>query len=115
MAENNIPSKLVSHTPGPWKARDYLNGQGDIWIDCDAWKNKGRGGCLGGTLATAHKNGIGSSGSVKANALLIAAAPDLLHALRELRALVKGESPWLLEDVHMSLLVDTAISKATNP
>lgn len=68
----------VKHTPGPWKARDYKTAEGDIWIDCDAWKGKKS---LGGTLATAHKDGTGGAG-VTANARLIAAAPEMLEALK---------------------------------
>lgn len=72
-----------THTPGPWKARDYPNEAGDIWIDCDSWKNPKTRSCRGGTLATAHKNGTGE-GNVEANARLIALAPELVECLRKL-------------------------------
>lgn len=43
---------------------------------------------------------------------MIAAAPDLLHALKNLYALVQGECPSLLEDDHHNLMVSEAIDKA---
>lgn len=67
-------------TPGPWRARSYKNSEGGIWIDCEAFANRGKGRCLGGTLATAHASGCGK-GSLEANAALIASAPDLLEAV----------------------------------
>jgi len=51
-------------------------------------------------------------GSHAANARLIAAAPDLLDALKNLYALVQGECPSLLEDDHHDLMVSNAIAKA---
>jgi len=48
-----------------------------------------------------------------ANARLFAAAPDLLDALQNLYALVKGECPSLLADDHHDEMVRTAIAKAT--
>lgn len=80
----------MSHTPGPWKARDYPNKNGDIWIDCDAYANSVKGKCLGGTLATAHATGTGK-GNIKENAYLIAAAPELLEALKELVLLMDAD------------------------
>lgn len=71
---------MSEHTPGPWKARDYKNSEGGIWVDCDAFANKGKGKCLGGTLATVHATGTGK-GNQGANAILMAAAPDMLDAL----------------------------------
>lgn len=70
-----------AHTPGPWKARDYATDDGDIWVDCDAWKHRGRGGLLGGTVATVLRSGAEDQGTVEANARLIAQAPALVAAL----------------------------------
>ena len=72
----------IKHTPGPWKARDYKNVGGDIWIDCKAYKGETP---LGGTLAIALHNGCGK-GEMEANARLIAAAPELLACLRAVDA-----------------------------
>lgn len=68
----------AAHTPGPWKARDYRTNAGSIWIDCVAREKNGRS--VAGTVAEVYQNGTGSSDpSVQqANALLIAASPDLL-------------------------------------
>lgn len=74
----------AKHTPGPWKARSYRSNEGSIWIDCDAYSKSGKTS-LGGTLATAHATGTGSDDPAvqEANARLIAAAPDLLAALKD--------------------------------
>jgi len=68
----------MKHTPGPWKARDYKNSDGDIWIDCAAYKGETP---LGGTLAIALHTGRGK-GEMNDNARLIAAAPELLAKAR---------------------------------
>lgn len=72
----------TKRTPGPWKARDYANNEGGVWIDCDAYANKGKGRCLGGTICNVYK--LGDPTMQAANAALIAAAPDLLEALQGL-------------------------------
>jgi hypothetical protein len=102
--------KILSYTPGPWKARNYPKDNGDIWIDCNAFANKGKGRCLGGTLATAHKDGTGK-GEVEANAQLIAAAPELLEALKEVFVLLEEHQPvWYLRK-HYNLITKV-IAKA---
>lgn len=104
---------MVEHTPGPWKARDYVNHEGNTWIDCYAFANNGKGKCLGGTLATVHKNGVGK-GSMEANALLIAAAPELLDALKELFDLLEEHQPqWYLKK-HYNVALN-ALNKAIHP
>ncbi|HBC94336.1 MAG TPA: hypothetical protein DCZ10_15915 [Pelotomaculum sp.] len=81
-------------TPGPWKARDYTNNEGDVWIDCNAFACKGKGKSLGGTLATVHKNGTGK-GTMEANARLIAAAPDMYEALKRIMDELPAKRDWL--------------------
>lgn len=111
---------MDKHTPGPWKARDCKTKNGDIWIDCDAWVNRKSASCLGGTLATAHGTGTGN-GSVEANARLIAAAPNMLAALKAAVPVLEGElesrtaagMPEYEAEVRRPLeLVRAAIAKA---
>lgn len=81
--ETKMPANAqATHTPGPWKARNYKTDDGGIWIDCDSWANPKTASCRGGTIATALGSGCGN-GSVEANARLIAAAPEMLEALRQ--------------------------------
>lgn len=100
------------YTPGPWKARDYRNSNGDIWIDCNAFANKGKGKCLGGTLATAHSSGTGK-GNVEANAKLLAAAPDLLEALQKAHGFISELKEHGIYGWSGMRQVEDALAKAT--
>jgi hypothetical protein len=65
------------HTSGPWEKIDGL-------INYMPWSIRGPG-ARGGFLSIAHIDEVdGFHGSSEANARLIAAAPDLLEALRRL-------------------------------
>jgi len=82
----------MTHSPGPWSA--------DLKHQCKivgAWKSKNGGGCTVTlkTLEVLDNNTIGTIAIVncessppskedKANAILIAAAPDMLEALKSL-------------------------------
>lgn len=70
------------HTPGPWSIRDYKNKTSGVWIDCNAFANKGKGRCLGGTVCDVYD--CGDDQTQKANARLIAAAPDMRESLQSL-------------------------------
>ena len=102
-----MKTETAKHTPGPWEARDYKTREGDIWVDCNAFANKGRGRCLGGTVATILK--CGSGNHLKANARLIAAAPELLEASKKLLH-------WMItrgyEGIGEVGLIKAAIAKA---
>lgn len=65
----------MPHTPGPWKIDGGRGKHGDLYI----WQNVK--GIMGEhAIATVHEEMVeGAQG----NALLIAAAPELLEALRE--------------------------------
>lgn len=101
----------TSHTPGPWRPRDYLNNDGDIWIDCFAPDRRGKS--QGGTLAIALHTGCGK-GDMHANARLIAAAPDLLAACRAAEQCItdlldvygRGASMLVLDEAVKSLRDD---------
>lgn len=102
---------MSKHTAGPWSVTE----DGEI---C-AGPVEGSGICIG-TLYAAEdypcldpEDEAKCDEEYKANAKLIAAAPDLLAALQSLYALVKGECPSLLENDHHDEMVSAAVAKAT--
>jgi hypothetical protein len=91
--------KEPNHTPGPWKADG-----GDVW-DSDMSI------CI---LNSENEYGPGNRNQIRANARLIAAAPDMLEALEEIARLpiaaTYPDGPCIdREDMSMVL---AAISKA---
>lgn len=94
----------MKHTPGPWEASQWRvchSVGGDIGVICDTANN---------AKTRTEEN--------MANAKLIAAAPELLEALEELYAVVRGESNWLLNedsggDAALDEKIRNAIEKAT--
>lgn len=104
----------TAHTPGPWKAVPYPHtGQFNI-------------SALGGELIVySHLGAVGNGPAAEANACLIAAAPELLEALRALLADIDADdgrdSCWCLSDAPGSpspgpceaCLARAAIAKAT--
>jgi hypothetical protein len=97
----------TQHTPGPWYVWPThwdggsnsvaWAGQNTVWIDSPR-----------GELAMIKPNGRRIDDLVYADARLIAAAPDLLEALKAARA---GRSS--IEDVPLHEQIDAAITKAT--
>lgn len=103
------------HTPGPWKAdSDPEHDDGETWA---VWTDTG-GGCeaeLAGRIC------------VEANARLMAAAPDLLAALKDVYALLDSgvlvrdvsrdhEPGWAMKALDLTLKIKRgadAIAKAT--
>jgi hypothetical protein len=70
---------VFHHTPGPWRASIYGG-----WDTPRVWSDQGAVAML-----IHHESGPGEA---EANALLIAAAPDLLAALRQtLQAMIQVE------------------------
>ena len=72
----------IEHTPGPWEAREHSDGS-HWFVD---WEQGGEGYTL-------------VDGLSEADARLIAAAPDLLAALRKADALLKNASDTGLLDL----------------
>ena len=90
----------LKHTPGPWKLSLGTGVQYDYIIETK-----------GGALIAAYPHYSGATKKVtKANARLIAAAPDLLQALISLERLA-GQSLMHAEQVRID--ARTAIAKAT--
>ncbi len=82
-------SNIVSHTPGPWTVETQPSDTGLDYIT----------GHITSPLHTYCGNRVERADSItapssmtRADARLIAAAPDLLAALRELVEMVRGES-----------------------
>lgn len=88
---------MAGHTPGPWEITENL-GRDEAWCD---WHQVGPIHLMGG--------------KANANSRLIAAAPDMLEALRyvETRCVSEAAYPHAsLEDRKMRDLVVAAIAKA---
>lgn len=88
----------VRHTTAPWKATGYNVHTGGTVAFCQT-------NCPGfADTASAHE--------MRANASLIAAAPDLLAALCSLRdAIIEGDSQEIADALHRDAL--PAIAKAS--
>jgi hypothetical protein len=90
----------AKHTPGPWfttKSSDH-----------NAICHVGRRWIIGSTLALSH------FGDVDADAKLLAAAPDLLEALKNVIAgLSMGDDEGLIEYAEQMIAARAAIAKAT--
>lgn len=76
---------MTQHTPGPWAVDAdaypiFIYSESETWPLIDELGNEE--GCKGAFIANAGDN--------KANARLIAAAPDLLKALKECRNAIQG-------------------------
>lgn len=100
----------ATHTPGPW-VRDRASG-----LNCDVRGGNNRKVALcWGLSAAAAKNSDAYRAECDANAVLIAAAPDLLAAARQAESLI----PHLcdLDASHATAsvvdMLRAAISKAT--
>ena len=82
----------AKHTPGPWTAGNELNSERPGSVPVVALVRDS----LGGRMHVAFVNG--KAGEQEANAALIAAAPDLLAALRALLPLAeRGRASVLSE------------------
>ena len=88
----------MKHTPGPWTFR--LNG-GDFVIETQPH---------GEDVAVIHST-FGGTNDDNANARLIAAAPDMLAALRAVQ-MWSWELPLLLREHQRMQAVDAPIAKA---
>jgi hypothetical protein len=76
----------VKHSQGPWQFELYPSGGFEI--------ESPTGGHAGGTLIIASRNSHRNVEVMHANARLIAAAPDLLEALRDVIGWVPGPASW---------------------
>lgn len=80
-AKTAIGDAPATHTPGPWTARPRRTGD-SWWVEAPI-----EGGRLGYLAECVGRN------ASEANALLVAAAPDLLQALRDVLEMIDHEIP----------------------
>lgn len=92
----------IKHTPGPWIAEGG-DGHGNIWIGTK------EGVYVAGTVLPIHGTTELSKEQAEANARLIAAAPDMLQALIDLRATL---DPYDIQYGNQVDLIEGAIAKA---
>lgn len=87
----------MSHTPGPWTLDD------DYFVSCES-----------GIICDPHCSHDIDMSERDANAALLAAAPDLLEAIRTLRDHMDDNpnAPFRLLPTPIAMLIDNAISKA---
>ena len=73
----------MTHTPGPWTTQDYYAEKSD-WFDICA--EHAENGIIGSTYCQSYEQN-------RANAAMMAAAPDLYAALRDMLALYENAAP----------------------
>ena len=70
---------MSKHTPGPWCVKPYNWQRGNVSVFAPKFGRAPYGACVAYTPCS---DGVGGEAGALANARLIAAAPDLLEALR---------------------------------
>ena len=99
----------VSHTPGPW-----FIGEGISWyfIADKNGRSDGRGSTLGDGIASTYGGHVPQA---KANARLIAAAPELLASCKQLLSALREYTDGNETPAQSSILnaAETAIRQAT--
>jgi hypothetical protein len=100
-----------AHTPGPWSF--YLNESRTAY-----YIHNKHGRLLLKTSWHPCSDAFPTQEQSLRNVQIACAAPELLAALKELRAIVKGECPSLLNEdsggsARLDMQIDEAIAKAT--
>jgi hypothetical protein len=95
----------TQHTPGPWAVRDHWSDEGAFEVYPT---RNGKQPKFGEWAALAEVPEYGE-GEAEANALLIAAAPDLLEALK----LIASAENSALDLAYCKGIARAAIAKAT--
>ncbi len=97
---------MIEHTPGPWGFEDDVN-KHLITAGLD------EGGCI---IYVADPSFSDTEGLDKANARLIATAPDLLRELEDVKARIEESEEWWIDDPDLGGFdleaIDAAIAKA---
>lgn len=109
---------MTAHTPGPWSVPHFADD--DVKCNCAYVLSEGYAGAVA-DVRIGNGRPIGDGGNdcppleeAKANAHLIAAAPEMFEALQEFRSslYVNDYGEWQLHDGFEVTAVDAALSKA---
>ena len=95
---------MAQHTPGPWMIGDESRGDDPRMVYCDDATGQRVADCTGKYL-------FHSQEMMRANARLIAAAPDMLAALKQAELLI-GNGRTVSPGSHEHRLILAAIRKA---
>lgn len=101
----NAEMPIQTHTPGEWIIRRSNDGSGDVGITAPELRN-----VLAECFGALRHGGERAADEAYANARLIAAAPELLEALKEANALILAPAEDLKEGVLSR--IRAAIAKA---
>lgn len=109
MAEQSVTEKKAAHTPGPWVFEPGPHGDPDFEDIAFLIAEQRPGGEAIGIICSPVM-----SGDVEANARLIAAAPDLLEALKALHRNVDMDlcGFWKESTSNFMQQAEAAIAKA---
>ena len=105
----------AKHTPGPWAIRDHWADDGAFEVYPTRGGKKPKFGEWA-ALAEVREYGPDEAPEAEANARLIAAAPDLLEALKESRMKLQWFAESYPHDIaapNFFASIDAAIAKAT--
>ena len=109
---------MSKHTPGPWELHKPAFGEQHIYVNSDhtvhGMKTKSGRQHICVVPYEGKKGAVAYHEMFNANARLIAAAPDLLEALKVMvEQFTKGSSPSTLKDSEARIKAHAAIAKAT--
>jgi hypothetical protein len=85
---------MTKHTDGPWEDREV----GQNWIEILGKPDEYKSRLILGTVLPTQYESLGKSDEQKANARLMAAAPDLLEACKEIHKLWCCPPPKRIKD-----------------
>jgi hypothetical protein len=81
---------MSKHTPGPWEVKPYAWQRGNVSVFAPKFGRAPYGACVAYTPCS---DGVGGAEGALANARLIAAAPELLEALKRAHTWLQGSEP----------------------
>ncbi len=106
--EPRKPGLPGKHTPGPWLVQGSLE-QPEVWADCE----DPNGGQVCALSTVGAYQAAQTEFQVQANARLIAAAPELLDALKAALSYAQNPGDWIFKyGEGPGFMMDAVIAKA---